>query len=44
MTKFWSYFSESFPEPRKAFKKVKKATSEAKYDEAVSQAFRQFEW
>jgi len=43
MIKFWSYFSESFPEPRKAFKKVKKATSEAKYDEAVSQAFRQFE-
>lgn len=43
MTKFWGYFSESFPEPRKAMKKVKKATSEAKYDAAVSEAFRQFE-
>lgn len=44
MLKFWSYFSESFPESRKAFKKVKKATSEAKYDEAVREVFRQFEF
>ena len=44
MIKFWTYFCESFPEPRKAFKKVKKATSEAKYNEAVNKAFRQFEF
>ncbi|WP_262502801.1 tRNA-dihydrouridine synthase [Prolixibacter bellariivorans] len=44
MIKFWSYFSENFPEPRKAMKKVKKATSDAKYDAAVGEAFRQFEW
>lgn len=40
MTKFWSYFCFSFPEPAKAFKRVKKATSAAKYEMAVRENFQ----
>ncbi len=40
MTKFWSYFCYSFPEPAKAFKRVKKSTSTAKYELAVRENFQ----
>lgn len=36
MLKFWSYFCFSFPDPHKALKRIKKARSIAKYDEAVN--------
>jgi hypothetical protein len=39
MLKFWSYFCFSFPDPHKALKRIKKAGSIAKYDEAVSMNF-----
>jgi len=40
MTKFWSYFCYSFPDPAKAFKRIKKASNSAKYDAAVSENFQ----
>jgi tRNA-dihydrouridine synthase B len=40
MTKFWSYFCYSFPEPAKAFKQVKKAGTIAKYETALKEIFR----
>jgi tRNA-dihydrouridine synthase len=39
MLKFWSYFCFSFPDPHKALKRIKKAGSIAKYDEAVNVNF-----
>lgn len=39
MTKFWSYFSGSFPDPAKAFKRIKKSSNLAKYDQAVRENF-----
>ena len=41
MTKFWEYFSFLFPNPHKAFKRVKKSTSMAKYQIAVGENFLQ---
>ncbi|MCE1198477.1 MAG: tRNA-dihydrouridine synthase family protein [Marinilabiliales bacterium] len=35
MTKFWEFFSHHFPDQHKSFKRVKKATSLAKYEIAV---------
>jgi len=39
MLKFWSYFCFSFPDPHKTLKRIKKAGSLSKYDEAVSENF-----
>lgn len=39
MLKFWSYFSFSFPDPHKTLKRIKKAGSVAKYNEAVTLNF-----
>lgn len=35
MTHYWEYFSQSFPDAKKVYKKIKKASSVAKYDVAV---------
>lgn len=40
MTQFWGYFSESFENPHKAMKLVKKAGSIIKYNAAVAEIFR----
>jgi tRNA-dihydrouridine synthase B len=40
MTKFWSYFCYSFPDPAKSFKRIKKAGSAAKYEAAISENFQ----
>jgi tRNA-dihydrouridine synthase B len=40
MTKFWSYFCYSFPDPAKAFKRIKKAGSPAKYEMALRENFQ----
>ncbi len=40
MLKFWSYFGYSFPDPHKTLKRIKKAGSMAKYNEAVHENFR----
>lgn len=41
MTKFWEYFCFLFPNPHKAFKRVKKAVNQAKYELAVRENFLQ---
>jgi len=40
MTQFWSYFSQSFDNPHKAMKLVKKSSSILKYNAAVVEIFR----
>jgi len=42
MYQFWTYFSESFENPHKALKLVKKAGSLLKYNAAVVEIFRNF--
>lgn len=42
MKGFWSYFAESFSNPHKSFKLVKKASSLQKYEAAVATIFREF--
>jgi tRNA-dihydrouridine synthase len=40
MTNFWSYFCFSFPEPAKVFKRIKKAGTTTKYEEALKENFK----
>ncbi|MGX7666909.1 tRNA dihydrouridine synthase [Flavobacterium pedocola] len=40
MLGFWEYFSESFSNPQKTFKKIKKAGNSKHYEEAVREIFR----
>lgn len=42
MNQFWTYFCESFTNPHKAMKLVKKSTSLHKYNAAVAEIFRSF--
>jgi len=42
MSQFWAYFSESFENPHKAMKLVKKSSSLLKYNAAVTEIFRSF--
>lgn len=42
MNQFWTYFCESFSNPHKAMKLVKKSTSLHKYNAAVAEIFRSF--
>lgn len=42
MTQFWSYFCESFENPHKAMKLVKKSSNVLKYNAAVVEIFRNF--
>lgn len=42
MTQFWEYFSESFDNPHKALKLVKKSKNLQKYNAAVSEIFRSY--
>jgi len=42
MNQFWSYFSESFENPHKAMKLVKKSSNISKYNAAVSEIFSLF--
>lgn len=42
MNQFWTYFCESFENPHKAMKLVKKSGSLSKYNAAVSEIFRNF--
>ncbi len=41
MIKFWEFFSELFPNPHKAFKRVKKSVNLSKYELAVRENFLQ---
>ncbi len=42
MNQFWTYFSESFENPHKVLKLVKKSSSLLKYNAAVTEIFRSF--
>lgn len=42
MNQFWIYFSESFENPHKAMKLVKKSSNLSKYNAAVSEIFSRF--
>ncbi len=42
MNQFWTYFCQSFSNPHKAMKLVKKSTSLHKYNAAVAEIFRSF--
>jgi len=42
MNQFWTYFSESFENPHKAMKLVKKSSNLLKYNAAVVEIFRSF--
>ena len=37
MLGFWEYFSQSFSDPRKTYKKIKKAGNPKKYQAAVKE-------
>ncbi len=39
---FWSYFANSFTNPHKAFKPIKKASNMAKYNQAYPEVFNRF--
>ena len=41
MIKFWEYFCFLFPNPHKAFKRVKKSVNISKYEMAVRENFLQ---
>jgi tRNA-dihydrouridine synthase len=41
MTKFWEFFCEIFPNPHKAYKRVKKSVNLTKYDIAIRENFLQ---
>jgi len=40
MLGFWEYFSQSFSNPQKTYKKIKKATNTVRYNQAVKEIFR----
>ena len=40
MQGFWSYFSESFSNPQKTFKKIKKANNPKAYKQAVAEILK----
>lgn len=44
MKEYWAYLAESFDEPVKAFRKIRKAKSFEDYDEAVAYTFDQNKW
>jgi len=41
MLGFWEYFAESFPNPQKTFKKIKKAGNTKNYLSAVEEIFKE---
>lgn len=44
MLGFWEYFSFSFPDSHKTYKRIKKASSLAKYEQAVKDNFDQYQF
>ncbi len=40
MQGFWEYFAQSFSDPRKTFKKIKKANNPRAYQQAVAEILR----
>jgi tRNA-dihydrouridine synthase len=44
LKEYWSYLSQSFHDPHKVFKKIKKVNSFDEYEDSVSRVFDEFEW
>ncbi|KAF0202447.1 MAG: hypothetical protein FD170_1914 [Bacteroidetes bacterium] len=44
MKEYWAYLAESFDEPTKVFKKIKKAKNFETYDEAITLIFEDCKW
>jgi tRNA-dihydrouridine synthase len=44
MKEYWAYLAESFDEPVKVFRKIKKSKNFETYDEAISLIFEEFNW
>lgn len=44
MKEYWHYLAESFDDPHKVFKQVKKVGSFAEYENAVATVFRNYRW
>jgi len=44
LKEYWSYLSQSFHDPHKVFKKIKKVNSFDEYEDSVSRVFEDFEW
>ncbi|MEN8119257.1 MAG: tRNA-dihydrouridine synthase family protein [Bacteroidota bacterium] len=44
MTHLWEYFSKSFSNSRKVYKKIKKSNSISKFEESLHQIFNEEEW
>ena len=40
MQGFWEFFAQSFSDPRKTFKKIKKANNPRAYQQAVAEILR----
>ena len=40
MKEYWRYISESFPDPHKVLKKIKKTRSFDEYEDAVAEVFQ----
>ncbi len=44
MKEYWAYLAESFDEPVRVFRKVRKAKSFSDYEEAAEKVFQEFQW
>lgn len=44
MKEYWAYLAESFDDPTKVFRKIKKAKNFETYDEAISLIFEDYKW
>jgi tRNA-dihydrouridine synthase len=44
LKEYWHYLAESFHDPHKVFRKIKKATSFDEYEDAVTFVFAEFTW
>lgn len=44
MKEYWAYLAESFDDPVKAFRKVRKAKTFEDYEEAVAHTFDEYKW
>lgn len=44
LKEYWHYLAESFNEPHKVFKKLKKVKNFAEYEDAVEVVFGEYEW
>jgi tRNA-dihydrouridine synthase B len=44
MKEYWAYLAESFDEPVKVFRKIKKSKNFEAYDEAIALIFEEYQW